>query len=67
MILSATWGGSFYVCLTEPPDFSHGEHQKTENVNFKALHTLSTKNKGDIMLLNNDTVDVILNLLQFVK
>lgn len=42
-------------------------NDKTENVNFKALHTLITKNKGDIMLLNNDTVDIILNLLQFVK
>ena len=30
MILSVTWRGSFYVCLTEPPDFSHGEHQDAD-------------------------------------
>ena len=52
MILSATWGGSFYVCLTEPPDFSHGEHQSSlmsstvlkieESDELLRVHTLNT-------------------------
>ena len=41
MILSATWRGSFYVCLTEPPGFSHGEHQGKPDKNLNTNHNES--------------------------
>ena len=41
--------------------------KETDTVIFKSLDIIQTKDKEDIILLNNDTIDIILNLLDLIK